>query len=173
MQRFGEAEFSVGVDYRDKDQRSYFDFNNSPSSRADRLDLTSLTPRLKLPIRNHTLVVGADWHSWRYRSRRADRPENFERPANRVTVAQDTAGYYAQDTIDLSRATLVTLGWRSERAKYAGDDQADLTRRRAFSATRPRRRARRRRSMPGKSACGTRSAPSLRSSAAPAAASGS
>src|SRR3989441_843897 len=58
--------------------------------------------------------------------RRADRPENIDRPANRVTVTQDTAGYYAQDTVELSRATLVTLGWRSERAKYAGDDQADL-----------------------------------------------
>ncbi|HXL76806.1 MAG TPA: TonB-dependent receptor [Burkholderiales bacterium] len=127
MQRFGEAEFSVGVDYRDKDQRSFFDFSGFPSSRADKLDFTSLTPRLRLPFNNHTLVLGADWNSWRYRSRRADRPENFERPANRVTVAQDTAGYYVQDTVELSRATLVTLGWRGERAKYAGDDQADLS----------------------------------------------
>jgi len=127
MQRFGEAEFSVGVDYRDKDQRSFFDFSGFPSSRADKLDFTSLTPRLRLRFNNHTLVLGADWNSWRYRSRRADRPENFERPANRVTVAQDTAGYYVQDTVELSRATLVTLGWRGERAKYAGDDQADLS----------------------------------------------
>jgi iron complex outermembrane receptor protein len=126
MQRFGEAEFSVGVDYRDKDQRSFFDFSGFPSFRADRLDLTSLTPRLRLPLGNHTFILGADWHGWRYRSRRADRPENIERPANRVTVTQDTAGYYAQDTVELSRATLVALGWRSERAKYAGDDQADL-----------------------------------------------
>jgi iron complex outermembrane receptor protein len=125
MQRIGEAQLSVGVDYRDKDQRSYFDFDGFPSARADRLDLTSLTPRLKLPIRNHTFIVGADWHSWRYRSRRADRPENFERPANRVTVSQDTAGYYVQDSIELTRATLVNLGWRSERAKYAGDDVVD------------------------------------------------
>ena len=126
MQRFGEAEFSVGIDYRDKDQRSFFDFSGFPSFRADRLDLTSLTPRLRLPLDNHTFILGADWHGWRYRSRRADRPENIERPANRVTVTQDTAGYYAQDTVELSRTTLVTLGWRSERAKYAGDDQADL-----------------------------------------------
>jgi iron complex outermembrane receptor protein len=126
MQRFGETEFSVGVDYRDKDQRSFFDFSGFPSFRADRLDLASLTPRLRLPVNNHTFTLGADWHGWRYRSRRADRPESIARPANRVTVTQDTAGYYAQDTIELSRATLVTLGWRSERAKYAGDDQADL-----------------------------------------------
>jgi iron complex outermembrane recepter protein len=126
MQRFGGAEFSVGIDYRDKDQRSFFDFSGFPSFRADRLDLTSLTPRLRLPLGNHTFILGADWHNWRYRSRRADRPENLERPANRGTVTQDTAGYYAQDTVELSRATLVTLGWRSERAKYAGDDQADL-----------------------------------------------
>src|SRR5256885_1880172 len=125
MQHSGEAEFSVGVDYRDKDQRSFFDQGGSPASRADKLDFTSLTPRLRLPFNNHTLVLGADWNSWRYRSRRADRPENIDRPANRVTVAQDTAGYYLQDTIEFSRATVATLGWRSERAKYAGDDSAD------------------------------------------------
>jgi iron complex outermembrane receptor protein len=125
MQRFGSVEASVGLDYRDKDQRSYFDQGGFPAYRADDLELTSLTPRIRVPLANHTLVVGADWHSWRYRSRRTDRPENLGRPTNRVSVSQDTEGFYLQDTIQLGRATTLTAGWRSERARYAGDDIAD------------------------------------------------
>ena len=127
LQRFGSAEFSIGVDHRGKDQRSFFDFSGFPAFRADDLDLTSLTPRVKFPLSNHTLVAGVDWHHWRYRSRRTDRPENIERPTNRVAVTQRTRGFYVQDTIELTKATLATLGWRSERARYSGDDTADAT----------------------------------------------
>jgi iron complex outermembrane receptor protein len=125
--RVGSAEFSLGLDHRTKDQRSYFDFSGFPSYRADDLDLTSLTPRVKLPIANHTLILGADWHTWRYRSRRTDRPENVERPTNRVGVSQHTSGFYLHDTIQLTPATLATLGWRRERARYSGDDIVDPT----------------------------------------------
>ena len=130
-QRFGEAEFSVGLDYRDKEQRSFFDQSGFPTYRADKLDLTSLTPRLRLPFAaagmSHSLVLGADWNDWKFRSRRADRPENIGQPANVVTVTQHSAGFYVQDRIDLTRMTLVTLGWRTERVKYAGDDVADTS----------------------------------------------
>jgi len=125
LQRVGEAEFLLGVDFRDKKQLSYFDQGGFPSTRDDRLELASLTPRFRLPIGKHKLVAGADWHSWRYRSLRADRPENLGRPANRVAVDQDTAGWYLQDTLELTPATLLTLGWREERAEYSGDDVAD------------------------------------------------
>jgi len=129
MQRFGEAELSVGVDARDKDQRSYFDQGGFPAYRADRLDLRSFTPRLRVPFATsglrHRLTLGADWHAWRYRSRRTDRPESLGQPTNRVTVTQDTQGFYAQDAIELAPATIATLGLRTERARYAGDDTAD------------------------------------------------
>ena len=121
-QRIGAAEFSVSLDRREKDQRSYFDFGGFPSYRADRLDLTSITPRVRLGLGSHRLVAGFDRHEWRYRSRRTDRPENVEQPANRVTITQDTEGFYLLDTIALSRATLATLGWRRERARYRGSD---------------------------------------------------
>ena len=125
LQRFGEAELSVGLDFRDKDQRSYFDQGGFPDYREDRLELTSFTPRVRLPVANHRLVIGADWHSWRYRSDRADRPGNIDQPANRVAVDQDTVGAYLQDTVALAPGTLLTLGWRRERAEYAGEDRAD------------------------------------------------
>jgi iron complex outermembrane receptor protein len=125
LQRFGDAEVSVGLDRRDKDQRSYFDQGGFPTYRADRLELNSLTPRVKIPIKNHAVVAGADWHWWRYRSRRTDRPENLDRPTNRVSVDQDTEAFYLQDTVELTRLTVASAGWRHERAKYAGDDAVD------------------------------------------------
>src|SRR5262245_28436371 len=127
VQRAGDAELSIGVDWRDKDQRSFFDFSGFPQYRADRLDLKSITPRVRLPIGNHTIVTGVDWHDWRYRSRRTDRPENIAQPTNTVTVTQETIGWYLQDTIELFKGTLLTGGWRNERAKYAGDDVVDPT----------------------------------------------
>lgn len=126
-QNVGPAEVTAGLDYRDKDLRSFFDQSGFPTYRADKLDLTSFTPRMRLALANHSLTLGADWHAWRYRSSRTDRPENIGRPSNRVAVDQDTQGIYAQDTVTLRPGTLATLGWRSERAKYAGDDVLDPT----------------------------------------------
>ncbi|HEU4350464.1 MAG TPA: TonB-dependent receptor [Burkholderiales bacterium] len=125
MQHFGDAEFSVGLDGRDKDQRSYFDQSGFPAYRADDLELRSLTPRMKVPWGPQTLVFGVDLHRWRYRSSRTDRPENVDRPTNRVSVDQDTAGIYLLDTIALTPATVLAAGWRSERAKYDATDVVD------------------------------------------------
>jgi iron complex outermembrane recepter protein len=129
LQRVGDAELLAGLDFRGKEQFSYFDQGGFPATREDKLDLVSLTPRLRVPFAtaavSHRLTAGADWHSWRYRSLRADRPENLGRPANRVAVDQDTFGWYLQDTLELTRATLLTVGWREERAKYSGNDVAD------------------------------------------------
>jgi iron complex outermembrane receptor protein len=127
LQRVGASELSVGLDFRDKDQRSYFDQGGFPDYREDQLELVSLTPRARIRLARHRLVLGADWHGWRYRSQRADRPANISAPANRVSVDQDTAGYYLQDTIELARGTLLTLGWRREHAEYSGEDRADAT----------------------------------------------
>ena len=38
------------LDYRDKDQRSYFDQGGFPSYRADELKYNSFTPRVRLPF---------------------------------------------------------------------------------------------------------------------------
>jgi iron complex outermembrane receptor protein len=122
LQRLGDAEFSVGLDWRDKDQRSYFDQGGFPTYRADDLELRSLTPRLKFLLGRHTVIAGVDLHEWRYRSRRTDRPENVAQPTNRVSVDQDTTGVYVLDTLALTPATIVSAGWRTERAEYAGED---------------------------------------------------
>ena len=129
VQRFGEVELSAGLDHREKNTRSYFDQGGFPAYRDDRLDYDSFTPRMRVPFAlagmRHRLVVGADWYDWRYFSRRTDRPENISQPTNRVTVRQATEGYYVQDSVELTRATIATAGYRGERARYSGDDGVD------------------------------------------------
>jgi len=129
--RFGEAEFSVGADWRGKSQQSYYDQSGFPIYRDDQLDIAALTPRVRVPFAfagtRHRLTVGADWYGWRYDSRRSDLPQDIAQPVNRVRVDQDVQGYYLQDAVELARASLLTLGWREERVKYDATDALDPT----------------------------------------------
>lgn len=128
-QRIGEADLSIGLDWRKKDQRSYFDQAGFPIYRADGLDVTTLTPRLRVPFATggfgHRLTLGADLNAWRYDSKRSNLPENTGQPINRVRASEDSQAFYLQDLIDISRATRMTLGWRSERVRYAANDVAN------------------------------------------------
>lgn len=126
--RWGEAEFTLGADYRAKDQRSYFDQGGFPASRADELELRVLSPRARIPFATgplrHNVTLGADLQSWRYDSRRSPRPENLGQPVNRVRVSRDTGAHYLQDAIEVG-ATNFLLGARGERAKYEARDVVD------------------------------------------------
>ena len=129
--RWGSVDLSVGLDWRRKDQRSFFDQSGFPVSRADVTDVSSLTPRIRIPFTTggiaHRLTLGIDWHDWRYGSRRSDRPENTARPINHVHVAQQTRAVYLQDSIELTRATRLLLGWREERVRFEANDTVDPT----------------------------------------------
>ncbi len=129
--RLGAAELNLGADWRSKSQQAYFDQAGFPISRDDKLDVGAFTPRLRLPASiagmQHRFTVGADWVSWRYDSRRSDLPQNLNRPINIVRVDQDTQGWYLQDAIDLTPASVLTLGWREERVKYGASDVLDPT----------------------------------------------
>ncbi len=129
--RIGEAELSVGADWRGKSQLSYYDQSGFPITRDDRLEVGALTPRVRMPFAlagmRHRVTVGADWYDWRYDSRRSDLPQNIAQPINRVRVDQDVQGYYLQDAIELTGASLLTLGWREERVKYDARDTLDPT----------------------------------------------
>ncbi len=121
----------MGADWRSKSQQAYFDQAGFPISRDDRLDVSAFTPRLRMPANiggmRHRFTLGADWYSWRYDSRRSDLPQNFSQPINIVRVDQDTQGWYLQDAIELTTASLLTLGWREERVKYEASDVLDPT----------------------------------------------
>jgi len=130
-QRFGEAELTIGVDWRTKDQRAYFDQGGFPIYRADGLDVNSFTPRLRLPFAtgslSHRLTIGVDMVAWRYDSRRSNLPENTNQPINRIRASQDSDGFYVQDLIDLSRATSLTFGARAQRVRYSASDTVNPT----------------------------------------------
>jgi iron complex outermembrane receptor protein len=127
--RLGAAELNLGADWRDKHQQAYFDQNGFPTYRDDELGYTALTPRMRVPLvlagQRHNLTLGADWIRWRYDSRRSDRPENAGRPINRVRIDRDTEALYVQDRVELSAASLLTLGWREERVEYRATDSYD------------------------------------------------
>ena len=131
LHRIGEAELSLGLDWRDKEQRSFFDQGGFPIYRADVLELKSFTPRLRLPLAlgglKHRLTLGADWHEWRYDSRRSNLPQNVSQPINRVRVDQDTRALYLHDLIEVSAATQLQLGWRAERVRFDARDTLDPT----------------------------------------------
>ncbi len=128
--RIGDVELTLGGDYRVKDQRAYFDQSGFPSSRDDNLEMRSLAPRARIPFSTgalrHVLTIGADWHSWRYDSRRSPRVENLGQPVNRVRVSRDNSAFHVQDAIEYG-ATQVVIGARGERASYEARDTLDRT----------------------------------------------
>ncbi|HEX6006653.1 MAG TPA: TonB-dependent receptor plug domain-containing protein, partial [Burkholderiales bacterium] len=83
------GEFTIGFGWRDKAQRSYFDFGGFPDYRTIDLDVRSFTPRVKLKHAllgtDSALVAGLDWYRWSYRLRRANAPANADRPINTVS----------------------------------------------------------------------------------------
>jgi iron complex outermembrane receptor protein len=127
--RLGETELSLGLDYRDKDQRAYFDQGGFPSYRADSLSVISVTPRARIPFQfgstAHRLTLGVDAHRWQYESRRTNSPDNVNRPSNRVNATQESVAFYLQDTMQLTPSTSVTAGWREERVRISATDVAD------------------------------------------------
>ncbi|MDX1374438.1 MAG: TonB-dependent receptor [Burkholderiales bacterium] len=128
-QRIGIAELQIGLEYRDKDLASFALLGGFANYRDDDLELTALSPRLRLPFATgalrHSLTAGFDLRRWRYDSRRTDRPGNISRPTNRVDVEQKIEAFYIQDVIELARGTIASLGYRSARAKYDASDTVD------------------------------------------------
>ena len=127
--RIGEAELSLGLDYRDKDQRAYFDQGGFPTYRADELKVSAITPRARIPFKfgstEHKLTIGMDFYRWRYDRRITASPATVGQPVNRVRVDQDNSAFYLQDSIQLTTATGLTLGWRGERMKVSGTDSVN------------------------------------------------
>ncbi len=122
------GEFTLAGSWRDKAQRSYFDFGGFPDYRVVDLDVWSLTPRMKvdhrLMGRSSATVAGIDWYRWNYRLRRSNATANIARPFNTVNAEQDTKAVYVQNTTQATPRLAVTAGARSER--YAIDARDDF-----------------------------------------------
>jgi iron complex outermembrane receptor protein len=127
--KVGDAEVRVGLDWRNKDARSFFDQQGFPSFRDDALNVTGLTPRIRVPFQlgdvANSLTVGADVYRWHYDSRRTSQPEFVNQPTNRVRADQTNNAFYLQDMVQLTTSTRLTLGWRTERVKISATDTLD------------------------------------------------
>ena len=127
--RFGE--FTLGASWREKDQRSYFDFSGFPDYREVDLTVWSLTPRVKVDVpllgRRNTLVAGVDWYRWDYGRRTSNSPANIASPVNDIDARQETLGVYVLDTLTVTRGLALTVGARRERFRMEGRDRFDAT----------------------------------------------
>jgi iron complex outermembrane receptor protein len=127
--KLGAWELNVGGGWRDKTQKSYFDFSGFPDYREIDLSVWSLTPRAKLDMplfgRPHTFIVGLDWYSWDYRLRRSNSTLSIARPFNTIDATEDTVGLYVLDTVRLTDALVVTAGGRRERLRIDASDFFD------------------------------------------------
>lgn len=126
---FGELQ--IGAGWRDKAQRSYFDFAGFPDFRDIALDVWSLSPRIKVTSpfagRPNTFVAGIDWYSWDYRLRRSNASDNVGQPFNTIDARQETVGIYALNTWTMTEQATLSTGFRRERLRIDAKDTFDPT----------------------------------------------
>lgn len=125
QQRFSGADVNVGVAHRTKNQKSYFDFNGFPNYRDSDLNVTSLTPRIKVPHSlggDSTLVMGFDVYRWDYDLLTSNAAANIGQPINKISMAQQNSALYLQNTTHLSKTTSLLAGVRNERISIDAND---------------------------------------------------
>jgi iron complex outermembrane receptor protein len=125
QQRFSGADVNVGVAHRTKNQKSYYDFNGFPNYRDSDLNVTSLTPRIKIPHSlggDSTLVAGIDVYCWNYDLLTSNAAANIGQPINQVSMTQQNSAWYLQNTTRLSSATSLLAGVRNERISIDAND---------------------------------------------------
>jgi iron complex outermembrane receptor protein len=124
---FGHNEVILDLDYRNKQQQSYYDFGGFPDYRDVDLDMWSFSPRARLSFDTgnvvHGLILGADIQWWDYALRTSNAEANIGTPINLVTADQNSLGVYARDEMQLSPATRLTLGGRYEWFDLSANDQ--------------------------------------------------
>ena len=127
--QLGAGEFILGLGYRDKEQRSNFDFSGFPDYRDIDLNVWSVQPRYRLRGTAlgvaHTFVAGVDLVRWDYRLLRSNAKANIARPINTVDAEQENAAVYLLDTIKVNDDITVTGGARRERQKITTSDFFD------------------------------------------------
>ena len=128
QRRFSATDVNVGVARRTKNQKSYFDQGGFPIYRDSDLDVTSLTPRVRLPHDlggDSSLVLGLDVHRWSYAFRTSNAVANIGQPINRVSLSQQNRAWYLQNMTQLSSTTSMLVGARNEQISMNGNDVYD------------------------------------------------
>lgn len=125
------GEFALGIGYRDKTQRSLFDFPQFFFSDYRQVDLDVLTVQPRYRWRGaafgaeHSLVLGVDIARWDYRLLRSDVPANIGRAFTTVGAKQDNNSIYLHDTLTLTPRTTLSAGLRREQQRISAIDRLD------------------------------------------------
>jgi iron complex outermembrane receptor protein len=127
----GIGQLILGLGYRDKEQKSYFDQGGFPDYRIADLDVWSISPRMRFPQPlaglPNTLVAGLDFYRWDYRLRVSNSPSNITQPFNTVDARQENTALYLQNTTLLSPRLTLVAGARGERYRIDATDSFDPT----------------------------------------------
>lgn len=125
QQTLDTVDFNIGLASRSKNQKSYFDFGGFPTYRDMDLNVTSLTPRVRIQHEvggASSLVVGIDMHRWSYAQSISNAAANISQPINRIGMRQQNDAWYLQNTTHLSSATTLLAGARNEQISLSGSD---------------------------------------------------
>jgi iron complex outermembrane receptor protein len=123
------GELALGLGYRDKAQRSYFDFGGFPDYRDIDLNVVHVQPRWRWRGTGwgaaHTVVTGLDVVRWDYTLARSNSPDNVWQPFNRIGARQHNEGVYLLDTVQVGERVVVNAGARYERQRIDASDEHD------------------------------------------------
>lgn len=114
-QKFDWGFLGLDVSHRTRDSRSFFKdfFYLTPD--LTKVNLFSLSPRLKFPFEtgsvNHSFIVGTDWDRWNWNSFSSDL--NLD-PSQ--TARQDNVSLYLKHTANFPSGTSVAVGLRRQNA---------------------------------------------------------
>ncbi|HVY08309.1 MAG TPA: TonB-dependent receptor [Burkholderiales bacterium] len=121
----------VGVSYRNKEQKSYFDFGGFPDYREINLDVLAVTPRMRFDHSqfgvNGNLVLGVDWYTWDYDLALSASPTTIAQPVHKVNAQQENRALYVLESLKPLEGTTLTGGGRVEWFHIGANDHFDPT----------------------------------------------
>lgn len=122
----GDNQFIIDGGYRRKQQRSQF-FEYAETA----LKTLSLTPRLILNSQLHNLpinlTVGSDLYIYKYQSNRSSNSDTIGQPFHRLNVDQRSVAFYGLGRLELSPATHLNIGLRSQKVIQKAIDNFDAS----------------------------------------------
>jgi len=125
-QQLDAGDFAAEIGYREKNAQAYYDFGGFPSYLDTRLNVYSLTPRLKVKHQlgavDNELVFGVDLANWDYASIRSASPATTGTPNANIIAKQLNRALYAQSIFMLHEDTRLILGARTQRTDYSARD---------------------------------------------------
>jgi iron complex outermembrane receptor protein len=113
-QKFDWGFLALDVTHRNREAKSFFKSSGWTSTDLTKVNVLSLSPRIRIPFEtgtvNHSLIIGSDWDRWG-----RDRFPAQGEYADYSDTKQDNSAFYARHTANFETGTSVALGARAHR----------------------------------------------------------